>query len=121
METLTTPAVRILQPGQHVTVKGWGIYATVGTAREAARKYKQDPEEMHKREQERGYPTAWTLREVSMLVGDREEGKRMADERRSILSAAIELTEGEVVNIEGEVYVTRILGKRYSDPIAFRK
>jgi len=111
-----------LSAGQHVKGQQRSVgtvYGTVHTIASSCAKYGQNPADQIARAKEQGAPVAWVSREISMLVGDREEGARMARERADIIANAPELVNGQQVEIDGQRYTVKVTGWSYSDPIHF--
>ncbi len=94
----------------------------VGTARGYAAQYKNDPEAAHKKALADGDATAWTNQECAVLHDGSPEVK--AEEKAKFLADMAQATtifNGQLVEIEGEIFKTVILGWQYSDPIAFKR
>ena len=80
-------------------------------------------QESIKRDQEMSRSTefAWTLQSPAVITAH-YPGKfeKLAAEQKAI-SAAPELENGEIVEIDGDTYRVALIGSEYSDPIKFFK
>lgn len=119
---MTTTPTTTLTHNQEIRVKGFSNLAnkiTIGTCRGYAAQYNEDGEASHARALANGHDTAWTNQAASVLTSDykgkAEELDRAAAERAS----AVEIEDGQVVEIEGESFRVKVLGERYSDPVKF--
>ena len=98
------------------------IFTVAGYAIERGR----DPTEAVKRAQDNCHELAGSIYIGGTLVGDRADGQRRLAEARQRNRDAMLLEEGETVEIEGALYVVKIVpgnaGRfpRNSDPIKFR-
>jgi len=121
-----------LKPGDTVRLAGWTRFpydtctAEVGTARAYAAQYGEDPQEAHDRALGFGHATAYTIYSGGALVDCRVTAARMAAERAERFARAVTLNEGDVVEIEGELFgVSAAWGNkaspRNSDPIHFKR
>lgn len=63
---------------------------------------------------------AWTIQETAILTADYPGKAAELDAKRAEIAAAIELENGQQVEIEGRDYTVRVNGETYSDPITFR-
>lgn len=107
--------MQTLIANQFVTVAGWDRAYQFDTARNYC-----GGDEGHARTVAQGHDTAWTVNTGSSIVSDRAWAARMlADEAAQLQSAAI-VSDGEVVEIEGEQFTVRVMGQRFSDPIHFK-
>lgn len=119
MTTTTT-----LQHGQQIRVKGFNRLAnkiTVGTCRGFAAQFSRDGDASHALALANGHATAWANQAPSAMSdnypGKDAELNRLAAET----AAAIEIENGQTVEIEGELFTVKVTGQRYSDPIHFRR
>lgn len=111
-----------LKDGDHVFAAGWDKFpyleatAVVGTARGLARKYGNNEDEYHALCIEREHDTAYTMFGGTCLVDDRALANRMAEERKANRAAAVELSDGDTVEIEGELFMVSIKGRNLRQP-----
>lgn len=61
------------------------------------------------------------LQSASVLSADYDGKKQELDAKAAATAEAPELTNGEIVEIEGVKYMTKILGQQFSDPVKFVK
>ena len=111
-----------LKHNQTVRGAGFPIYAqriSVGTARGYSAEYNENQEEAHQRAIDNGHTTAWTTQDAACLTAD-YPGKAEAHALYlKDISEAVELHNGQKVEIENEIFTVRLVGSHVSDPIHF--
>lgn len=96
---------------------------TVGTVEGYAKEYNEDPNAavercLRNQKKDPMHQLAWTNKSAGVLT-DNYPGKAEEMERKhQNYINAVELVEGEVVEIEGRKYTVKYLGD-YSDPVRF--
>lgn len=83
-----------------------------------AAKYGQDGAEAYALAVANHHETAGVLNSGSALVGGKGRFAYYAA-RDKELADAIELLDGELVRIEGRIYIVHFVGSNYADPIKF--
>jgi hypothetical protein len=114
--------MKTLQHNQEIRVNGFSALAqkiTVGTSRGYAAQYNEDPEEAHNRTLRNGHQTAWANQEASALTSDYPGKHEALDAAAKATAEALEIRDGELVLIEGEIFRVKVLGERYADPVHF--
>ena len=112
---------------QRVRLATWfdNITAEVFTISGYAVERGDDPAAKIKRAVEFGHDMACTIYTGATLLGDRAEATRRLDAERAAAAAAVILTNGQTVEIDGTLYTVRVMpgnaGKSptNSDPIHF--
>jgi hypothetical protein len=107
---------------QQIRVKGFSPLAnkiTVGTARGYAAQYQEDPEAAHTRALGNGHDTAWTNQAASVMTSDYKGKQAELDAAAKATTEAVEIENGQLVEIEGETFLVKVFGERYSDPVHF--
>jgi hypothetical protein len=123
----TTTTHTTLTHNQEIRVKGFGPYCTrihVWTARglntEGMGK-EMTPDEFHAECIKRGEGTAWAAKESACITSDYPGKREKLEAQRAATAAAIEIEDGQTVEIEGELFKVKVMGERYSDPVHFIK
>jgi hypothetical protein len=110
-----------LTHNQIVRVKGFSQYAnkiTIGTARGYD---PQNAEESHQRCLANGHDTAWAMQSAGVLTSDYEGKQSYLDAEEAAIAAAVEIEDGQIVEIEGEQFIVKVTGERFSDPVKFKR
>ena len=111
-----------LKHGQTVRGAGFSKYAqriSVGTARGYSAEYNENQEEAHQRAISNGHATAWTNQDAACLTADYPGKAEAHAARLKEIAEAVELHNGQKVEIEGEIFAVRLVGSHVSDPIHF--
>lgn len=114
--------MKTLSHNSQIRVKGFEFRnkITVGTIAGYAKQYGEDPEAAIARAKDRGDSLApWTNQAPGVLVADYPGKAEDMAKDLAAFNAAPEIENGELVEIEGEIFTVRVLGERYSDPVAF--
>lgn len=113
--------MRTLRHNQRIRVKGFdrAQKITIGTARGYAAESDMDPEEVHARCVERGHHTVWTNQAPSILTADYPGKHEELERERRLNTEAPEIEDGELVEIDGRTWETRVIGQRYANPVHF--
>jgi hypothetical protein len=106
--------------GQFVTVAGWRRAYAFSTIAGYAASYGGDPAEARATALGHGHDIAWTVNPGTALLGDRGAAKAMLDREAAELAGATIVADGEAVEIDGERFIVKVMGERYSDPIHFK-
>jgi len=93
----------------------WYLFK-VGSVEAYAAKYNEDPAQRYQQCVEHGHDAAWA-NQISACIDNTGHSHR---EYLANAARAIALEAGQKVEIEGRVYVTKMVGKRYSDGIQFK-
>jgi len=127
MKTQNTPtgagihAVR-LEYGQTVRGNGFPHYTQrikVYTVRGYAESYGESGEKAIERATRNGHNLAFTVQDPSMICCDyKGKAEKLAALNAEIDSSPV-LCEGNIVEIDGLLYKTRLVGEKYSSPIKF--
>jgi len=88
----------------------------VGTVEAYAAEYNEDPAQRRQKALDRGHDIAWANRQGGVIDNTGHAYARRLEQ----VSRAIPLEAGEEVEIEGRVYITKLVGKNYSDGIQFK-
>jgi hypothetical protein len=118
----TTNSILTLQHNQTVRGAGFPVYAqriSVGTARGYSAEYNDNQEEAHQRAINNGHPTAWANQDAACLTADYPGKAEAHAAYLKEIADAVELHNGQKVEIEGEVFTVRLVGSHVSDPIHF--
>lgn len=91
----------------------------VYTARGCAVKWHENPEVSHKRELDRGYDTAFTIQDCTIICAGYAGKEEAHAAKLKEIAEAVELTEDQIVMIEGDQFKVKIIGHQYSSPIKF--
>lgn len=111
-----------LKHGQTVRGAGFPVYAqriSVGTARGYSAEYNENQEEAHQRAISNGHATAWTNQDAACLTADYPGKAEAHAAHLKEIAEAVELHNGQKVEIEGEIFAVRLVGSHVSDPIHF--
>ena len=103
---------------QEIRIKGFSRFAnkiTVGTCRGYS------GEESHQCAIENGHDTAWANQSASVLCADYPGKQEALDAAAAATAASPEIEDGQVVEIEGELFTAKVTGERYSDPVHFKR
>lgn len=117
-----TNSILTLQHNQTVRGAGFSKYAqriSVGTARGYAAEYNRNQDEAHQRALTNGHSTAWTNQEAACLTADYPGKAEAHAAYLKDIAEAVELQNGQQVEIEGEIFTVRLVGSHVSDPIHF--
>ena len=104
-----------------VTVAGWDRAFQFSTARSYAAQYNEDQDAAHARCVGFGHDTAFTINGGTMLTDSRAYNTAKLAEAAANLASATTVADGETVQIEGETFTVRVMGRRFSDPIHFKR
>lgn len=109
-----TNTITSLSHGQMIRVPSfrWQKAITVGTHRGSAARYGDDLTGVELQD-------PWALQECACLTADYPGKDEELDRKAAEQAAATPVEEGQIVEIEGELYRVHITGERYSDPVKF--
>lgn len=111
-----------LRHNQTIRVASFDRYAQrirVGTVEGYAKDNGEDPAAEVQRATDNGHELAWTCQAPAVLTADYPGKDAAVDAERAEIAAAQVIEDGDDVIIEGRHYTVRVLGQRYSDPVAF--
>lgn len=106
-----------------VTAPGFRRAFKVGTLSAFTAKLNRTPEALEAARAKAlslGHDIAWTVNTGTCLVGDKALGARMLAEEAAQFAGATLVTDGQLVEIEGETFKVKVMGERFSDPIHFK-
>lgn len=112
-----------LTAGSFVTAPGFRRAFPVGTLAAFTAKTDKTPEGLAKaraRAEANGHDIAWTVNTGTVLLGDKAAGARRLAEEAAQFEGATFVTDGQLVEIEGERFQVKVMGERYADPIHFK-
>lgn len=120
--------MQTLTYNQPVRLAAWAddAFATVFTVRGYAVANGMNPGDYETMARTNGHALAGSIYSSGALVGDRALAASMLAERRALAAAAVTLTAGQIVQIDGRPYEVRVAAgndRRYpvnSDPIHFK-
>ena len=112
--------MQTLTANTFVTVAGWSRAFQFSTARGYAAQYGEDQEGAHARCVGFGHDTAFTVNGGTMLTDSRAYNLAKLAESAAQLAGATVIADGERVEIEGDTFIVRVVGQRFSDPIHFK-
>jgi hypothetical protein len=62
---------------------------------------------------------AWTIQESSVLTANYTGKQADLDAKRAEIAAAVEIENGQQIEIEGRHYTVRVVGENFFDPVSF--
>lgn len=119
-----TILMKTLAHNQEVRIAGFKHASTIRvfTLAGYAIQNGENPEEAIARSKRFGHELKpCCLQDASIITGDYAGKKEELDAKDAATAAAPELTNGELVEIEGSQFIVRVLGQQYSDPVKFEK
>lgn len=114
--------MKTLTHNQQIRVSGFRNYCkiTVGTLTGYALEHGETPEQAISCANKFGHSLApWTTQAPAVLMDNFRGKDAMLNKERAERVSATEITDGEMVNIEGSEFKVRVLGEGYSDPVHF--
>lgn len=120
--TMPTSNITTLSHNQIVRGAGFPDYTNkikVGTVRGCALEWDNCPKEAESRAKQNGHSMAFTTQDPSIITADYPGKAEELAAKRARIDAAPELQDGQLVEIEGKRYKSRLVGHDYSDPIHF--
>jgi acetolactate synthase small subunit len=61
------------------------------------------------------------MQSAGVLTSDYEGKQSYLDAEEAAIAAAVEIEDGQIVEIEGEQFIVKVTGERFSDPVKFKR
>ena len=99
---------------QEIRVNGFSQYSSriyVGTTKGYALEYGDKVDDS-----ENG---AWAMKTGSVITSDFEGKTAMLNAQRQATQSSVQIEDGQIVQIEGNLFTVKVMGERHSDPVHF--